>query len=113
MNKIFYLLMLLSAGITAFSQVVLKISADKKHRGVIFEYLNPYVIFSYACYFGVLVLNVYIYTVVDYRFGVVINSLASVLVLVLSKLILKETISKRRIAGNVLIIFGIIIFSLF
>lgn len=111
-NSLFYVLMLLSAAITAFSQVILKISANKKHNGLIFEYINPYVIFSYMCYFGVLVLNVFIYTKIDYRFGVVINSMASVLVVVFSKLILKETITKSRIAGNVLIILGIFIFSL-
>ena len=57
--------------------------------------------------FGVLVLNVFIYTKIDYRFGVVINSMASVLVVAFSMLILKETITKRRIAGNALIILGI------
>ena len=111
-NSLFYVLMLLSATITAFSQVILKISANKKHKGLIFEYINPYVLFSYMCYFGVLVLNVFIYTKIDYRFGVVINSMASVLVVVFSKLILKETITKRRIAGNALILLGIFIFSL-
>ncbi len=108
----FYVLMLASATITAFSQIILKKSANKKHKGIIFEYINPYVLFSYVCYFGVLVLNVFIYTKIDYRFGVVINSMASVLVMVFSKLMLKETITRRRIWGNVLIILGIVIFSL-
>ena len=104
--------MLSSAAITAFSQIILKKSADKKHKGFIFEYINPYVLFSYVCYFGVLVLNVFIYTKVDYRFGVVINSMASVFVILFSKLMLKETITRRRICGNILIILGIVIFSL-
>lgn len=111
-NPLFYVLMLASATITAFSQIILKKSADKKHKGIIFEYINPYVLFSYVCYFGVLVLNIFIYTKIDYRFGVVINSMASVLVMVFSKLMLKETITRRRIWGNVLIILGIVIFSL-
>lgn len=63
----FYILMIISALITAFSQVILKKSANKKHKNIIFEYLNPYVLFSYVCYVGVLVLNVFIYTKVDYR----------------------------------------------
>ena len=104
--------MLSSAAITAFSQIILKKSADKKHKGFIFEYINPYVLFSYVCYFGVLVLNVFIYTKVDYRFGVVINSMASVFVILFSKLMLKETITRRLICGNILIILGIVIFSL-
>ena len=105
--------MLLSAAITAFSQVILKISANKKHNGLIFEYINPYVLFSYMCYFGVLVLNVLIYTKIDYRFGVVINSMSSVLVMILSRVLLHEVITKRRICGNVLVVIGILVFTLF
>ena len=52
-NFIFYILMLMSACITAFSQIILKKSADRKYKSVFFEYLNPYVLFSYACYIGV------------------------------------------------------------
>ena len=109
----FFLLMLLSAAITAFSQIILKVSANKKHTGVIFEYINPYVICSYICYFGVLALNVFIYTKIDYRFGVVTNSMASILVVILSKVVLKETITLKRVIGNALIVIGICIFSLF
>ena len=105
--------MLLSAGITAFSQIILKKSANKKHKGFIFEYMNPYVLFSYMCYFGVLVLNVLIYTKIDYRFGVVINSMSSVLVMILSRVLLHEVITKRRICGNVLVVIGILVFTLF
>ena len=105
--------MLLSAGITAFSQIILKKSANKKHKGFIFEYMNPYVIFSYMCYFGVLVLNVFIYTKIDYRFGVVINSMSSVLVMIFSRVLLHEVITKRRICGNVLVVIGILVFTLF
>lgn len=112
-NWLFYVLMLLSAGITAFSQIILKKSANKKHKGFIFEYMNPYVLFAYMCYFGVLVLNVLIYTKIDYRFGVVINSMSSVLVMILSRVLLHEVITKRRICGNVLVVIGILVFTLF
>lgn len=103
----------MSACITAFSQIILKKSADRKYKSVFFEYLNPYVIFSYVCYIGVLVLNVFIYTKVDYRFGVVINSMSTVFVMLLSHIILKEVITKRRIIGNVIIVCGILAFMLF
>lgn len=103
----------MSACITAFSQIILKKSADRKYKSVFFEYLNPYVIFSYVCYIGVLVLNVFIYTKVDYRFGVAINSMSTVFVMLLSHIILKEVITKRRIIGNVIIVCGILAFMLF
>lgn len=103
----------MSAFITAFSQIILKKSADRKYKSVFFEYLNPYVLFSYVCYIGVLVLNVFIYTKIDYRFGVVINSMSTVFVMLLSHIILKEVITKKRIIGNVIIVCGILVFMLF
>lgn len=108
----FYVLMIISALITAFSQVILKKSANKKHKSIIFEYLNPFVLLSYLCYVGVLVLNVFIYTMVDYRFGVVINSMSTVLVMLLSRAVLKERIEKKQLVGNALIVCGILVFML-
>ena len=105
--------MIVSAFITAFSQIILKKSANKKHKNIIFEYLNPYVLCSYICYVGVLVLNVFIYTKIDYRFGVVISSMSIVFVMLLSNIILKETITKKRIIGNMIIVCGIMVFVLF
>lgn len=105
--------MILSAFITAFSQIILKKSANKEHKNVIFEYLNPYVVFSYICYVGVLVLNVFIYTKIDYRFGVVISSMSTVFVMLLSHIVLKETVTKKRIIGNFIIVCGILVFMLF
>ena len=105
--------MIMSAFITAFSQIILKKSANRKHKNVLFEYLNPYVVFSYVCYVGVLALNVFIYTKVDYRFGVVINSMSTVFVMLLSRVFLKEVITKKRIIGNGIIVCGILVFMLF
>lgn len=111
-NFVFYILMIVSAAITAFSQIILKKSANIEHENIIFEYLNPFVIISYAFYIGVLALNVFIYTKVDYRFGVVINSMSTVIVMILSNLILKERITHRRIVGNIMIVCGVLIFML-
>lgn len=104
--------MLVSAFITAASQILLKKSANRQHKRILFEYLNPYVIISYICYIGVLALNVFIYTKIDYRFGVIINSLSMVFIMILSKVILKENLNRKRIAANILIIAGIICFTL-
>ncbi len=105
--------MIVSALITALSQIILKKSANKTYKSMIFEYVNPYVLFSYTCYVGVLVLNVFIYTKADYRFGVVINSMSTVFVMLLSHFILNETLTQKRVAGNIIIVCGILIFMLF
>lgn len=104
--------MLASALITAVSQILLKISANRSYRHIIFEYLNPNVIISYTGYVLVLIINVLIYRTMDYRYGVVINSLATILIMVLSKMILKETMTKKKIIGNSLILLGIACFTL-
>ena len=110
---LFYLLMLLSAAMTASSQIMLKLSANRKHKSRSREYLNPLVITAYGLFGSVLLLNVYIYTVMDYRFGVVINALASLLVMLLSVLILKEKLTAKQylclallLAGSVIIVVG-------
>ncbi|MBP3633244.1 MAG: EamA family transporter [Oscillospiraceae bacterium] len=55
----------------------------------------------------------FIYTKIDYRFGVVINSLSSVFVMILSRILLREVITKRRIYGNIIVVIGILVFTLF
>ena len=109
MNDIFYYLLIpVSALITASSQILLKISAQRQHKDFIHEYL----IISYAFYFLVVFLNIFIYTKVDYRFSVVLNSLSTVFVAVFSNLILKERFTRRRILGNILIVLGIVCFTI-
>ena len=111
-NIVFYILLIVSALVTAFSQILLKVSANKKYKNFISEYFNPFVIISYICFGVILILNVLIYTRIDYRFGVVINSMSIVLIMILSTLILKEHLTRKRIIGNILIISGIICFTL-
>jgi len=112
MNSVYYILLVISAAISAFSQVLLKKSANKKYKGILFEYLNPLVIIAYFFFFGVLFLNIYIFTLVEYKYGIIINSISTVLVLFLSNLILKERVTIRKVIGNILIFFGIVIFCL-
>ena len=111
-NIWFYALIPLSALITAVSQILLKLSANRKHDSAWREYLNPLVIIAYALFFGVLLLNVWIFTRVDYRFGVVINTLAMLLVMMLSKLILHERFTKRKCVGIGLLTAGIVVYTM-
>lgn len=112
MNSLIFGLMCLSAGITAFSQMLLKISANKKHKARVFEYLNGYVIVSYILYGLVLLLNIYIYTMAEYRYGVILNTLAVMFVTLLASIVLREKITKRKLLGNLIVIIGICVFSL-
>lgn len=112
MNNIFYLLLPVSGLITAISQIMLKISANKKYDTAIREYLNSYVIGSYVLFTLVILLNIFTYTKIDYKYGVIINSTATLFVLIFSHLILKEKITRKKLLGNTLIIIGMAFFFL-
>ncbi len=98
--------------IAAFSQILLKKSAKKEHKNVIFEYLNPYVI----CGYGLLVVStlttILAYKGIDYKEGPVIESLGFILVMILSFLFFGEKITKKKALGYLLIILGVIVFYL-
>lgn len=106
----FYALMVLSVVIAAFSQLLLKISANKKHDSFIKEYLNPYVITGYGLLFCSTILTILAFKGIDYRNGPVIESLGYLFVLVLCKIFLKEKINLKSILGNCVIILGIVIY---
>ena len=97
---------------TAVSQILLKQSSNIKYENKIREYLNFRVILSYGMFFLILLLNTWCYTKVEMRYGPVIDTAAYVFVLLLSRLILKEKITKGIILGNLIIITGILIYTL-
>ena len=97
---------------TAVSQILLKQSSNIKYENKIREYLNFRVILSYGMFFLILLLNTWRYTKVEMRYGPVIDTAAYVFVLLLSRLILKEKITKGKILGNLIIITGILIYTL-
>lgn len=108
----YLLLMFAATFFTAVSQVLLKRSAAKEHKSVIFEYLNWRVLTAYGIAFTVLFLNTYAYTRVDMKYGAVIDTFSYVFVLLLSYLILKEKFTKGQLIGNLIIITGIMIYTL-
>ena len=108
----YLLLMFAATFFTEISQVLLKQSAEKKHKSWIFEYLNWRVITAYGISFSVLLLNTYAYTKVDMKYGAVIDTFSYVFVMVLSYLILKEKFTKGQLIGNLIIITGVMVYTL-
>lgn len=92
--------------------MLLKQSANIEYKNPLREYLNWRVILAYGMFFGVLLLNTYCYTQVDMRYGPVIDTAAYVFVLLFSWAILKEKITRGKLLGNLLIIIGIVIYTL-
>ena len=102
--------LLLSVAVAAFSQILLKKSAQKTYPNVIREYLNPYVVIGYSMMVVSTLLTVAAYTGMDYKNGPVVEALGFPLVLFLSRVIFGEKLTKKKLLGNGLILIGILVF---
>lgn len=111
-NMSYYILYLISVTIAAFSQLLLKKSANRTHESLLKEYLNLYVIGGYGLLVVSMLLTIGAYRGLAYKNGPIIESLGYVLVMLLSGIFLKEKITARKIAGTALILAGILVFYL-
>lgn len=112
-NNIGYIvLFLVSVLISSCSQIALKKSANKKYDNKIKEILNPVVFGAYCCFFGASLLTVIAYRGVDLSWGPVLETTSYIYIMVLSYLFLHERITKKKVIGNIIIIFGIMIYAL-
>ena len=111
-NTSYYILYLISVTIAAFSQLLLKKSANRTHESLLKEYLNPYVIGGYGLLVMSMLLTIGAYRGLAYKNGPIIESLGYVLVMLLSGIFLKEKVTARKIAGTALILAGILVFYL-
>lgn len=111
MNK-YWAVLFLAVAVSSVSQILLKKGASKQYDNVLREYLNPWVILGY----GMMVLStlcvIYAYKGVEYKNGSIIESLGFLVVMVLSRIILGEKITVKKILGNIIILTGIIVFYL-
>lgn len=109
---LFSLIFLFGVFISSISQIILKKSAQIEYGSKIKEYLNPRVIFAYTVFFGATLCSVLAYTKIPLSLGPVLESAGYIFVAILSRLFLKEKISKKKMLGLTVIIIGIIIYSL-
>lgn len=113
MSKVlqFSMIFLFSVLISSISQVMLKKSALKQYENKISEYLNPLVISAYFIFFISSFLTLYSYKYVPLSMGPIYEASGYIFVGVLSYYVLKEKLSRRKLAGMLIIIIGIIVFS--
>jgi len=102
--------MLSSVVLASFSQIFLKTSAKKTYESVLKEYLNPYVVIGYGMMIISTITTIVAYRGLEYKNGPVIESLGYILVMVLCLIFFGERITKRKLAGNALILLGIAVF---
>lgn len=110
LNK-YVLLLIFSVFIASCSQILLKISANKKYKNKLNEYLNSYVVAAYFIFFASTIITVLAYKGIELKYGGVIESVGYIFILILSKIILNEKITKNKVLGILLIMIGIFVFT--
>ena len=108
----YYLIAIFSGMLSSFSQILLKKSAQKEKKSIIQEYINPYVIGGYAITAICMILTIIAYRGMPFKYGAVLESLTYLYIMVLSKLLLGEKLTRKKIIGNIIIVIGVIILSL-
>ena len=98
--------------ISSFSQVLLKIAANKQYENRIREYLNPIVITAYGIFFASTLLTMYALKYVPYSWSPIIESTSYIFIPVFGVLLLREKVSRRRLLGIGIMLIGILIFRL-
>lgn len=103
-------IMLSGVTIAAFSQILLKTSANRPYEGFWKQYLNWRVITGYVMLLASMLLAVWAYSGMDYKYGPAIESIGFVLVAFLSWWVLKEEMTRKKALGIALIVGGLIVF---
>ena len=108
----YILIYITSVFIASVSQIILKTSSGQRYDSVIKEYLNPKVIIAYAMFFGTTLISLYAYKGLPLSMGPVLEATGYIWVAILSFFILKEKITTKKLIGLVVIIAGIVVYSL-
>ena len=85
------LILILSVVVASFSQILLKKSAQKTYRSIIYEYLNPYVICGYGMMFLSMFLTIIAYSGMDFTNVQIVEATGYIMVLILSYFFFHET----------------------
>ncbi len=104
------ILLITSVFIASCSQILLKKSSEIEYESFIKEYLNWRVIVGYGMMFVSTILTILAFKGLDYKNGPILESIGYIFMMILSRYFLKEKITKNKIAGNLLILLGIVVF---
>ena len=109
MSPLHVFIYVFSVFISAVSQILLKSSANIKYDNPIKEYLNPRVIIAYAIFFLATLVTIYAYKGIPLSLGPILETTGYLWVSLLGYFILKEKISRRKMAGLAVVIVGIVV----
>ena len=106
------LIMLSSVLVSCISQVILKKSSQKKRESFIKEYLNFPTIFAYSLFFFATLISIFAYKVIPLTLGVVLDSASYIFITIFGVIIFKEKTNKMKLLAILMIVSGIIVYSL-
>lgn len=109
---LYSLFLLAGVFISAVSQVLLKKAALKEYDSPIKEYLNPLVILAYTMFVGTTFLSILAYRGIPMSLGPVLEATSYIYVTLFGVKIFNEKINSKKIVALILIIGGILIYSL-
>ncbi len=112
MLNVFFFVMIFVELLASVSQVLLKKSAQKVYSSRIREYLNVLVIGGYGLLVVSMLIGILCYKHLGYMGTVVMEPIAYILVMILSRIIFAEKITRTKLIGMGLIIVGIVVFYL-
>lgn len=114
MNRLTIYICIFIAGVfvSSVSQIMLKISTGKTYSNRLKEYLNPLVIIAYILFFGCTFIGLYALKVVPLSMAPILEASGYIFVAVLSRLILKERINRKKAIGLGIILSGILVYAL-
>jgi len=98
--------------ISAISQVMLKKAANRKYESFLEQYLNPLVIIAYMIFFAATLLSVLAYKEIPLSMGPILEATGYFYVTIFGVKIFGETINTKKILGLMMIVLGIIIYSI-
>lgn len=99
--------------VAAVAQIILKRGAERKSDSKkIHFFINLYTISGYFMMFLVTLVNLFIFKYLDLKYALIFLPSTYVLVLLFSRIFLKEKFSKKNILSYSLVIIGIIVFNL-
>ena len=105
-------LCLIGVFVSAISQVLLKKSAQSEHTSILTEYLNPRVIIAYGLFFAATILSVFAYKGIPLSMGPILDATGYLYVTFFGVTIFHEQMNARKVVALVLIVTGIVVYSL-
>lgn len=109
MRAMYVVIFLLSVFISAISQTLLKLSAERRYPSKIKEYVNGRVVAAYTLFFASSLLTVLAYRGVPLSTGSVLETTGYIWVTILGKFVLGEKVNARKMLGLVVIVFGVLL----